>query len=151
MIDYPGIFSGYIVDMTRIFAAGILQPDMLEAFEATLRIQAWLAGRLTPGAICEDLYAGALELARGSGFGEYFMGVPGENARFVGHGVGLELDEAPVLAGGFKYPLKAGNVIAIEPKFVFPGKGAIGIENTWLVTEAGGEKLTDYPDDIVYL
>jgi Xaa-Pro dipeptidase len=69
----------------------------------------------------------------------------------VGHGVGLELDEFPVLAQGFKAPLQAGQTIAIEPKFVIPGQGVIGIENTYAVSEGGGIKLTDLPDDIVYL
>jgi Xaa-Pro aminopeptidase len=78
------------------------------------------------------------------------MGPPGDQARFVGHGVGLELDELPVLAPGYKAPLQAGQVVAVEPKFVFPGVGAVGIENTFLATEAGGEKLTDAaPDEIL--
>ena len=79
------------------------------------------------------------------------MGMPGEQAKFVGHGVGLELDELPVLAQGFKVPLQAGQTIAIEPKFVIPGKGGIGIENTFAVTASGGEKITAIPDEITYL
>jgi Xaa-Pro aminopeptidase len=79
------------------------------------------------------------------------MGAPGENAKFVGHGTGLELDEFPVLAQGFKSPLQAGQTIAIEPKFVIPGQGVIGIENTFAVSVTGGVKLTDMPDDIIYL
>ena len=61
------------------------------------------------------------------------MGVPGEQASFVGHGIGLELDEFPILAQGFKTPLKLNQTVAIEPKFVFPGIGAIGIENSFTV------------------
>ena len=79
------------------------------------------------------------------------MGMPGEQARFVGHGVGLELDEYPVLAQGFKVPLQAGQTIAIEPKFVFPDKGVIGIENTFAVSSSGGIKLTDMDDRIIFL
>jgi Xaa-Pro aminopeptidase len=79
------------------------------------------------------------------------MGMPGEQAKFVGHGVGLELDEFPVLAQGFKVPLQVGQTIAIEPKFVFPGKGVIGIENTFAVSANGGEKITDIDDRIVFL
>jgi Xaa-Pro aminopeptidase len=78
------------------------------------------------------------------------MGPPGDQARFVGHGVGLELDELPVLAPGFTAPLRAGQVVAVEPKFVFPGLGAVGIENTFVVGEAGAEKLTAaVPDEIL--
>ena len=81
-------------------------------------------------------------MAEQAGLGDRFMGPPGDQARFVGHGVGLELDELPVLAPGFKGTLAAGQTIAIEPKFVFPGQGAVGIENTFVVTASGGEKLT---------
>jgi Xaa-Pro aminopeptidase len=106
---------------------------------------------LKPGAICEELYFRAAEMADEAGLGKQFMGMPGEQSRFVGHGVGLELDEWPILAKGFKDPLKNRQVIAIEPKFVIPGKGVIGIENTFAVTDAGGDKLTDIPDQITFV
>ena len=79
------------------------------------------------------------------------MRMPGEQACFVGHGVGLELDEFPELAQGFRMPLREGQSIAIEPKFVFPGKGVIGIENTFIVTASGGLKVTNIPDEVIYL
>jgi Xaa-Pro aminopeptidase len=151
LIDYTGIFDGYIVDMTRLYVCGTLAADLQQAFAAALAIQQWLVERLKPGAICEELFAGAAALAEESGFGAHFMGAPGENAKFVGHGVGLELDELPVLAQGFKLPLIAGQTIAIEPKFVFPGRGVVGIENTFAVSPAGGIKLTDRADDLVVL
>jgi Xaa-Pro aminopeptidase len=77
------------------------------------------------------------------------MGPPGDQARFVGHGVGLELDELPVLAPGFDAPLVAGQTIAVEPKFVLPGLGAVGIENTWAVGESGGVRITELGDAVV--
>lgn len=150
-VDYTGVFDGYIVDMTRLFVCGTLDADLRQAFQAACEIQAWLVERLIPGAICEELFAGAAALAAATPYGAHFMGAPGENAKFVGHGVGLELDEMPVLAQGFKAPLVAGQVIAIEPKFVFPGRGVVGIENTFAVGVSGGEKLTDLADDIVSL
>ena len=93
----------------------------------------------------------AADMADRAGLSRHFMGAPGENARFVGHGVGLELDEFPVIAQGFKVPLKVGQTIAIEPKFVFPNLGVVGIENTFAVGTEGGLKITDLPDAIVYL
>jgi Xaa-Pro aminopeptidase len=150
-VDYTGVFNGYITDMTRIFVVGDLDPALTHAFTTSLSIQKYLADNLKPGAICEELFARSAEMAEQAGLGKYYMGAPGENARFVGHGVGLELDEFPVLAQGFKVPLQLGQTIAIEPKFVIPGKGVIGIENTFAVTATGGEKLTDMPDDIVYI
>jgi Xaa-Pro dipeptidase len=150
-VDFTGVFNGYITDMTRIFVIGDLGPELKEAFAVSLAIQAYLQAELKPGAVCEELFLKAAEMAEQSGLGGYFMGMPGEQAKFVGHGVGLELDEFPVIAQGFKMPLQAGQAIAIEPKFVIPGKGVIGIENTFAVTAGGGEKITAIPDEIVYL
>jgi len=150
-LDYAGIFNGYMVDMTRIFVFGGLSSELEKAFETALRIQKYLADNLKPGTICEHLFLNAVSIAEEAGIGKNFMGAPGENARFVGHGVGLELDELPVLAQGFKAQLQSGQTVAIEPKFVFPGQGVIGIENTFAVSSNGGVKLTDFADDIVYL
>ena len=151
LVDFAGVFNGYITDMTRIFVIGDLDPELKEAFAVSLAIQAYLQAELKPGAVCEELFFKAVAMAEQSGLGGYFMGMPGEQAKFVGHGVGLELDEFPVLAQGFKAQLQAGQTIAIEPKFVIPGKGVVGIENTFAVTEKGGERITVIPDAIVYL
>ena len=151
LIDYTGVFNGYIVDMTRFFVTGKLSSELEHAFKTALAIQDWLVENLKPGAICEELFLKAAEMAEQAGLSQHFMGAPGENAKFVGHGVGLELDEYPVLAQGFKMALQAGQTIAIEPKFVFPGQGVIGIENTFAVGSGGGIKLTDMPDEIIYL
>jgi len=151
LVDYTGVFNGYITDMTRIFVIGSLDPELYRAFDVALEIQSALQHALQPGAICEELFLMAANMAEQAGLGRNFMGMPGEQARFVGHGTGLELDEFPVIAQGFKVPLRIGQSIAIEPKFVIPGKGVIGIENTFCVTADGGEKLTGMPDDIVFL
>lgn len=150
-LDYTGVFNGYITDMTRIFVIGTLDAELQRAFDLSLKIQNHLQNALKPGAICEELFLQAVEIADKGGLGAHFMGMPGEQARFVGHGVGLELDEFPVLAQGFRVPLQTGQTIAIEPKFVFPGKGVIGIENTFAVSSGGGEKITDIDDQITYL
>ena len=151
LLDYSFVRNGYITDMTRIYVIGRLDPELQRAFDVSLEIQSWLQGALKPGAVCEDLFLSALEMANRAGLGQYFMGMPGEQARFVGHGVGLELDEFPVIAQGFKVALQAGQTIAIEPKFVIPGKGVIGIENTFAVSATGGEKITDLPDNITFI
>lgn len=151
MVDYGGFYNGYIVDMTRIFCIGSLAPELEHAFRVSLAIQELLREKLVPGAVCEDLYREAYGMASDAGFVDYLMGPPGDQAKFVGHGVGLELDELPVLAPKFTALLAAGQTVAVEPKFIFPGKGAVGIENTFAVTDRGGEKLTPLPDDIVYL
>lgn len=151
LIDFTGVFNGYITDMTRMFVIGTLDSELQRAFDLSIKIQGYLQNELKPGAVCEELFLKSVEMAEEGGFGANFMGMPGEQAKFVGHGVGLELDEFPVLAQGFKVPLQAGQTIAIEPKFVFPGMGVIGIENTFAVSDNGGVKLTDIDDGIVFL
>ena len=149
LLDYTGVFDGYIVDMTRMYVCGKLSDKLMHAFNVSRSIQAAVVAQLKPGTNCAELFDMSVQMAQDAGLGEFFMGVPGENAKFVGHGVGLELDEMPVLAQGFDQPLIAGQTIAIEPKFVFPDLGAIGIENTFAVTTTGGEKITNITDDLV--
>ncbi|MCF6178544.1 MAG: Xaa-Pro peptidase family protein [Geopsychrobacter sp.] len=151
LVDYTGVFDGYIIDMTRMFVFGRLDEKLQTAFDLSRQIQAAIVARLKPGTICSELFALAAQMADEAGLGAYFMGQPGENAKFVGHGVGLELDEMLVLAQGFDQPLVAGQTIAIEPKFAFPDLGPIGIENTFAVSENGGEKLSPLADDLVSL
>ena len=101
-----------------------------------------------PGVACSELYDRAMQLAGESGFIKHFLGFP-ESVAFIGHGVGIELDELPVIAHGFDTPLEEGMVFALEPKYVFPD-GAVGLENTYLVTRGGLEKLTVFEEDIIY-
>jgi len=70
------------------------------------------------------------------------MGFGEGQVKFVGHGLGLEIDEFPLIAPGFVQELAEGMVIALEPKFVFPGKGVVGLEDDYLVTPSGVERLT---------
>lgn len=150
LFDFTSVHGGYVIDMTRIAVVGALAPELERAFAVARAIQDELARSLRPGAACSDLWEQALAMAEQAGLGDRFMGPPGDQARFVGHGVGLELDELPVLAPGFKAPLREGMTIAVEPKFVFPAQGAVGIENTFVVTASGGEKLTSaIADDLL--
>jgi len=88
-------------------------------------------------------------MAGEAGLGEQFMGHGPDRVRFLGHGVGMEIDELPVLAPGFDDPLEPGHVIAVEPKFVFPGRGAVGIENMYAVTDTGWENLTTANEELI--
>jgi len=149
IVDYTATFDGYTIDMTRVFVCGSLRPELERGMEAALAIQQMVARRLVPGEVPQAIWDEASAMAEAAGLGQHFMGPPGDQARFVGHGVGLELDELPVLAPGFEVPLVAGQVVAVEPKFVFPGLGAVGVENTWVVAAGGGEKLTVLADGAV--
>jgi len=149
MIDYGGVIDGYMVDQTRIYCIGRLPDKLVLAHEAALRISESVKQLMVPGALCGDIYRQALQLAAASGFGEHFMGYD-EPAPFIGHGIGIELNEWPVLAAGFKTPLEQGMVIALEPKFIFP-EGVVGVENTCVVGEKGLETLTVFEEHIIYL
>jgi Xaa-Pro aminopeptidase len=149
LLDYTANLGGYLTDMTRLAVCGTLPPELRRGFEVARAIQDELAAGLVPGAVPSQLFALAGRRADEAGLGGLFMGPPGAQARFVGHGIGMELDEVPVLAPGFDAPLRAGMTLAIEPKFVFPGLGAVGIENTFAVAEGGGERFTDLPDDLL--
>ncbi len=70
---------------------------------------------------------------------------------FVAHGFGLEIDEPPFLARGYDVPLEEGMVFALEPKLVYEGEGAVGIENSYAVTADGVEQLTTAPEELIEL
>lgn len=140
VFDFVSSRAGYIADFTRTFSLGPLPDACRRASAAALEIEAAVAAAARPGATCRALYDLALRGAEAAGLAEGFMGLGRYRARFVGHGVGLELDELPVLAANDE-PLAEGMVFALEPKFVVPEVGAVGIEDTFLVTPRGGECL----------
>jgi len=148
LVDYVFAYRGYISDHARIFAIGKLPDDLIKAHAAMLELQARLRLEAKPGIFSGSIYDIALGYAQMHGLGDHFMGVGRERIRFVGHGVGLELDEFPFLNAGQTMKLQENMVIALEPKLVFPGRGVVGIENTHLVTKTGLEQLGQYPGEI---
>lgn len=150
MVDANGNFTGYMTDMTRTFALGTLPDEAVRAHECSIEICDRLARMGKPGAKASDLYNEAARIASEAGLADYFMGHR-QHAGFVGHGVGIEINEAPVLAPRSKDILQKGNVIAIEPKFVIPGVGAVGVENTYVVEDGGMRCLTLTPQEILQL
>ncbi|MBU7006823.1 M24 family metallopeptidase [Phosphitispora fastidiosa] len=151
MVDYAGLWGGYITDRSRIYAIDYLSDKLIRAFDVSLKIQDEVIRRVEPGANGSDLFELAFKMADKAGLGDYFMGHGSDRVKFVGHGVGLELDEFPILAKGVDVKLEPGMVFALEPKFVFPGEGLVGIENTFILTEKGVEKVTASPDELVIL
>jgi Xaa-Pro aminopeptidase len=149
MFDIVGGAGGYIADQTRVFAAGRVDPELAAAHRFAVELLGELEGMLRPGRPGAELYPHALERVRESPYAATFMGIGEDRVRFVGHGVGLELDELPVVSGRLELPLEAGMTIALEPKIFFPGRGGVGIENTYLVTETGFENLTPFPSEIL--
>lgn len=152
MVDVNGNYTGYMTDMTRCFSLGTLTPEALRAHELSRDICRRLAAMGTPGTPASLLYETALQMARDAGLESRFMGHR-QHAGFVGHGVGIEVNEAPVLAPRSHDVLQPGMCIAVEPKFVLPGVGAVGIENTYIVRpgDAPMECITCAPEEIISL
>jgi Xaa-Pro aminopeptidase len=150
MVDFAGNFTAYMTDMTRVYAFGKLPEKALEAHRLSIEMHNRLQAEAKPGVACADIYKWSLEMVQKAGFGANFMGTK-QQAKFVGHGVGLEINEMPVLMERSKDLLQPGFVFAYEPKFVLPGVGAVGNENTFLVTETGVEKLTVFEEKIIDL
>lgn len=150
MVDMGGNFYGYMGDMSRVFSIGKLPEQAYAAHQTCLEVQEAVAAMAKPGTVCEDMYNKAVEIVTKAGFADYFMGVE-QKAKFIGHGIGLEINEMPVLAPRMKQELEPGMVFALEPKIVLPGIGPVGIENSWAVTTDGLEKLTLCKEEIVEL
>jgi len=149
LVDYGFILDGYAVDQTRIFCIGKLSDHLVQAYTVATEILEQMEKLAKPGVPCGKLHDLALQIAGESPFAKHFTGYPTPLA-FVGHGIGVELDELPIIGHGFETPLEAGMVIALEPKFTF-ADGAVGIENTYLVTQDGLETLTVYDEGIQYI
>jgi len=147
LIDFVSVLRGYMVDQTRIFCVGELPLHLREAHRQAVRIKNTLARYGKPGVKCSELYAKAAELANEAGLTNHFMGYV-EKVNFVGHGVGLELDELPLIAPGYDVPLEEGMVFALEPKFIFPAEGTVGIEDTFVVGCDGLIQLTDFSETL---
>ncbi|MEG2066816.1 MAG: Xaa-Pro peptidase family protein [Tannerellaceae bacterium] len=150
MVDMAGNYTAYMTDMTRVFSVGKLPELAYHAHQTSILIQKEIVRTTQPGTACADLYNLAAGIAEREGLTSYFMGTK-QQAKFVGHGIGIQINELPVLTPRSKEILQPNMVFALEPKFVIPGVGAVGIENSFLVTETGLEKLTICPEEIVNL
>lgn len=150
MVDLGGNFYGYLCDMSRVYSVGTLPQRAYDAHQLCLDIQQEVSEAAKPGVACEVLYELAINRIKQAGFADCFMGTI-QQAKFIGHGIGLEINEAPVLAPRIKQELESGMVFALEPKIVIPGVGPVGVENSWVVTAEGVEKITNVPESIIDL
>ena len=150
LVDYVTVLNGYMVDQTRIFCPGKPAAKMRRAYDTALQIKNELIAMGMDGANGAALYRRAFEIASDAGLEDHFMGAA-EKVSFIGHGVGLELDELPVIARGYDFSLGEGMVLALEPKFIFPGEGAVGIEDTFVVRSGSLEQITRFDDSLQIL
>jgi Xaa-Pro dipeptidase len=152
IIDFAGSIDGYLVDQTRMFAVGGISDILRTGYDDMLGVQEKMKSLVKPGAVWGDIYDGCLALAEERGYADHFMGFKGAQVSFIGHGVGIEIDEYPFLARGFSEMfMESGMVFAFEPKLVYPGIGAVGIENTFYLSEGGLEQMTFSSEDFVII
>lgn len=151
LIDIGCCVDGYVIDQTRTAVIGELSETLRHAYSVSESVIAAAEKLMVPGTLCSKLYEDALERCAAAKLSEHFMGFGADQAKFLGHGIGLEIDEWPVLAKGFQMPLAAGMVLAVEPKFTFPGQGVVGIENSYLITEHGARALTRSKAELIVL
>jgi len=153
IVDFSGCVDGYLVDQTRVFVIGELDDRLARGFDAMLAVQSLMEERAPHRPTWGDLYDECLLRVQELGYEEHFMGAAGQRVSFIGHGLGIEIDEYPLIARGFyARKLEPGMVWAFEPKLVFPGSGAVGIENSYYLALDGTlKRLTRSPDELVRL
>lgn len=150
MVDMAGNYRPWMTDMTRVFSVGKTLDIAYRAHQVSIDINNHVMDTAKPGVACAELYETAMRKVEQNHLEAYFMGTK-QQAKFIGHGVGLEINEPPVLTPFSKEVLVPGTVFALEPKFVIPEVGAVGIENTYLITDTGIEKLTVFEEEIINL
>lgn len=139
-----------MTDMTRVFKLENVEDLALKAHQCSIDICRELSAMALPGVAASELYNRAMAMVKERGLEAYFMGYS-QKAGFIGHGVGIEINDLPVIAPKSRDVLEENNVIALEPKFVIPHVGAVGIENTYIVRKDGLERITNAPEEIVDL
>jgi Xaa-Pro dipeptidase len=150
-VDLASCVNGYIVDMTRMYALKSLPASAWKAWEAVEELYRLFVGAARPGAKPGDIFQLLSDAVQGRGLADRFMGPGADRVSFLAHGVGLELDEYPLITARFPYSLEADMVLAFEPKFFLPEVGMIGQEDTGRITPAGVEWLTHSPREITII
>jgi Xaa-Pro dipeptidase len=150
-IDLAACVNGYVVDMTRMYALESLPPLAWEAWEAVEELYRLFTDAARPGVKPGEIFHLLWDAVYNRGLQDYFMGLEPDRVNFLAHGVGLELDEFPLISARFPFPLAPDMVLAFEPKFFLPAIGMIGQEDTGRITPAGVEWLTHSPRGITII
>jgi Xaa-Pro dipeptidase len=151
LIDYGGGYNGYITDETRVYVIGQMKEIFHKAYLVARDIIEDAAHFGREGVDATEIYGRALHLAKRADLEDQFMGYGPGKVSFIGHGIGLEINELPVITARHHTVLREGMVFAYEPKFIFPGEGAVGIEVDFIVKKDRLERVTDSSIDIHYL
>lgn len=147
-LDIPCGFDGWHTDKTVVYYYGDIAKDpnrerILSAHEQCLELEQQVVSMMKPGVPIEDLYLRTMDNFANP-YGDGFM----NGGKFLGHSIGLVMDEAPAIAKGFKQELREGMTLAVEPKIALPGIGMVGTENTYVITKDGARSLTGKSYDL---
>ena len=150
-VDYGGGYNGYTTDETRVFVIGRLQERFEKPYETARTIIEETAVFAKEGVDTTEVFSRAYETVKKARLLDHFLGYGEGQVQFIGHGLGLEINELPIITARHSRILKEGMVFAFEPKFVLPPYGAIGIEVDFIVKHHRLERVTDDSLDIVHL
>ena len=142
LVDLVHVHRGYVVDKTRMFSIGKLSKNWHQRLEDMVEVSEVVVSSLGAGEDCSKAWQKGSQLAYQMGYEDNLMGMKPDQSKFLGHSVGLQLDESPVVARGFDRPLPVGGTMAVEPKVVY-NDGSIGIEDTWIRGSEGLECITN--------
>ena len=148
LIDLGFIYNGYHMDETRMFTIGSMHKKAMDASMATIEIHDAILEAAKPGIPINTLFERSVATAKALGYAETYLGPPGYKVSFVGHGIGLDLVEQPIISVKNKTLLKPGMTLAIEPKINFINEFGVGIESVFTVTETGCRIISRVPKKV---
>jgi Xaa-Pro aminopeptidase len=144
IVDCGATVGGYAADITRTFAIGELEPELVQVYEVVRAANGAGLAAAGPGVPAEEVDRAARAVIEDAGYGEYFI-------HRTGHGLGLEVHEPPFIVSGNQRPLEPGMTFTVEPGVYLPGRGGVRIEDDVLVTPSGAESLTTFPREFTSL
>lgn len=145
MVDFNCVLNGYHFDETRMLAIGSMPQKAFDASQAAIEIHNEILDTIKPGIRLDELFRISTDKAKSLGYAQPYLGPPGYKVSFIGHGVGLELIEKPIISAKSQVLLRAGMIFAIEPKLVYLDEFATGIESIFRVTETGYRIISQTP------
>lgn len=148
MIDLASVMNGFHMDETRMFAIRSMPKEALDASLATIDIHNTVLDQVKPGIPIKELFHVALARAKKLGYADPYLGPPGYKVQFIGHGIGLELIEQPIISTKETSPLEAGMIFALEPKMVFKNRFSAGVESVFTITETGHRLISQVPVEV---